>query len=117
MTGNDIERQVLWYRASKSVPERHHWNFLVINEQREIRGIKQNLYDVLNPIIEERIIDQGPIENSSLSYILFCLVTSTPIADFSKIYQGKVRKDRRLQPRMTLDGWNDFIEKIHHGEI
>ena len=112
-----IERQVLWYKSSKSDPERHFWNFLIVNEHREIRIIKQNLYDLLSPIVEERIIDRGQIENSDLSYVLFCLVSPTPTVDFFKVYQGKVKRDRRLQSRMTLDGWNDFIEKVHCGEI
>ena len=45
------------------------------------------------------------------------MVSTKSELDLSRVYQGKVRKDRRLQPRMTLGGWNDFIEKVHHGEI
>ncbi|MEK6913314.1 MAG: hypothetical protein AABW47_01445 [Nanoarchaeota archaeon] len=117
MTGNDIERQLLWYKYSKSHPESHEYYILLINEQREIKGIKQQLHDELKPIVEERLIDKGKIENSDLFYNLFCMVSTKSELDLSRVYQGKVRKDRRLQPRMTLGGWNDFIEKVHHGEI
>lgn len=112
-----IERQLLWYKYSKSIPESHEWYLLAINEPREIRGIKQHLYDALKPIIEEKIIDKGKIKNSDLSYELFCLITPTSELNLSQIYQGKVKKDRRLQPRMTNEGWNDFMNKISNGEI
>jgi len=117
MSESKIERQLVWYKKSKSNPERHYWNFLIVNSYDEANKIKQKLYDFLAPIVEEKPIDSGKIENSSLFYHLFCLVSTTPELDFSKIYQGKVRKDRRLEPRMTSNGWNDFIGKIYHGEI
>jgi hypothetical protein len=117
MEESKIERQLLWYKYSRSNPESHEYYILLINEQREIRGIKQHLNDELKPILEEKIIDKGRIENSVLFYDLFCMISTKSELNFSKVYQGKARKDRRLRPRMTRDGWNDLIGKIHRGEI
>lgn len=112
-----IERQLVWYKTSKDFPERHYWNFLLINEQREIEQIKQKLYDNLGYVLEETQIDKGKIINSDLMYVLFRIEATKPELDFSRIYKGKVRKDRILQPRKSLSGWNDLINKIALGEF
>lgn len=117
MVISKIERQLLWYKSSKSDPEQHFWNFLIINENREFNGIRQKLYDSLKSIIEENMMDYGKIENSNLHYGLFCLVSPTSNIDFSKVYKGYVAKDRRLQSRKTRDGWNEFINQVQRGEI
>jgi len=118
MEESKIERKLLWYRYSEPNPELHHWYLAIINEPSQIRIIKQKLYDQLQPIVEEKEIDEGKIEiSNNLHYELFCLITSTSKIDYSKVYQGKVKQDRRLQPRRTQEGWNDFIEKLHNGEI
>jgi hypothetical protein len=117
MAENRIERQLLWYKYSRPVPESHEWYFLLINDKEKMKIITQKIYDSLVHIIERRPIDHGQIENSDLFYDLFCIVTPTPDIDFSKVYQGKVKKDRCLQPRINLDGWNGLIEKVYHGEI
>jgi hypothetical protein len=112
-----IERQLLWYKSSQPFPERHSWNFLAINEMREIKIIRQNIYDSLKPIVEEKPIDKGRIESSDLFYELFCLITPIYQIDFSEIYQGKIKRDRRLQPRINKEGWNNLINKIQCGEF
>lgn len=108
-------RKIRWYKRSEDSPERHHYNFLIINQPREITGIKQKLYDQLQPIIEEREIEQGVVEG--LHFKLFTLETITSQIDFSRIYQGDVKWDRRLQPRKSGSGWNDFIDLIASGKI
>jgi len=117
------------YMYSENIPERHYWNILIVNEQREIDLARQKLYKELNPVVEgtnlslkpivtDTLIDKGKIRGSSkLAYEIFCLETVVSSIDFSKVYQGKVKKDRRLYPRKTRDGWNDFIDKVFHGEI
>ncbi len=112
-----VERQILWYKASKSGPERHFWNFLVVNEQREIEGIKQKLYGQLEPIVEEKYIDRGKVCNSDLFYELFCFETPINHIDFSKVYHGRIKWDRRLQPRKDKNGWSNLVDKISHDEI
>lgn len=111
------ERQILWYKYSSAEPERHNWNFLIVNEKREIAIAKQNLYEQLEPVVEERLIDKGKVFCSDLFYELFCIETPINKLDFSKVYQGKVREDRRLQPRRSINGWNNLISKIFHGDI
>jgi hypothetical protein len=124
-----IERQLLWYMYSENIPERHYWNFLVVNGIGKIEPLKQKLYEQLNPVVEgtnvslkpvvsETLIDRGRIKDSTtLVYELFCLETLVSHIDFSKVYRGKVKKDRRLCPRKTKDGWNYFIDKVSQGEI
>jgi len=108
----NVERKLLWYKSSEPNPERHYWNFLIINEQREITQIKQRLYEQLQPVVAKKNIDNGKIFFGDLSYELFCLETPISQIDFSKVYGGKVKDDRRLQPRRTPEGWNDLIDKI-----
>ncbi len=123
-----VERQLLWYMYSTDVPERHFWNILIINEQREIDLAKQKLREELNPIMEdtlvslkpivtETLIDGGKIEDSDLRYELFCLETMVSAINFANVYQGKVNWDRRLQPRRRKTSWYDFIDKVYRGEI
>jgi hypothetical protein len=111
------ERKLLWYKFSEADPERHYWNFLIINAPREIGLIKQNLYDCLKPIIAEETINKSRILASDLIYELFCLETTVCEIDFSKVYRGKVREDRRLYPRKRENGWNEFLDKIYLGDI
>jgi hypothetical protein len=125
---SEIERKLLWYMYSTDIPERHFWNILLVNEPREIFGIRQKLREELNPLVEdtsvslnpivsETVIDNGKIENSELNYELFCLETTVSAVNFSNVYKGKVKWDRRLQPRKSKDGWFDFIDKIYRGGI
>lgn len=113
-----LERQILWYKKSEAVPESHIWNFLIVNRPREIEGIKQKIYEELKSVIEEKTIDEGLIlDSEGLHYKIFSLTTTNPNINFNNVYLGKVRKDRRLQSRVNYDGWIDFIEKIHLGQI
>ena len=112
-----MERSLYWYKSSEDCPEIHHWYFLAINEKREIRQIKQKLYDNLGYIFEESIIDNGRFGNSDLSYEIFRIDATRPELDFSEVYQGKIRKDRILQPRKSSSGWNDLINKVASGEF
>ena len=112
------ERQLLWYKFSENNPERHYWNFLIINEANEIEKIKQKLYDNLKPIIAEKRIYKSPVNGPGFLFSeLFCLETTVCNIDFSKIYRGKVCHDRRLYPRKSLHGWDDFTDKIFIGDI
>ena len=112
-----IERQLLWYMYSEMKdPEKHHWNILAIGERREFEIIKQKLYEQLTPIVpgegvsfhrvlDEKVIDTGKTRDSKLHYWLFSLETTAGYIDFSKVYEGKVRKDRILcQRRHRKDG-------------
>ena len=52
-----------------------------------------------------------------LLYELVTIEATGSNLDFSKIYNGKVVKDRSLFPRKTSLGWNNFIDKVTRGEI
>jgi hypothetical protein len=129
MAKKQLERQLLWYMYSTDIPERHFWNVLLINDLGQIPLIKQKLREEMNPLVEntlvslnpivsETLIDKGKIEDSRiLHYELLCLESTVSAINFSNVYQGKVKWDRRLVPRKTKDGWNDFINKVYRGEI
>lgn len=129
MAKKELERQLLWYMYSTDIPERHFWNVLLINEPAQIPLIRQKLREELNPLVEDTLvslnpivtetdIDKGKIGNSKgLHYELFCLEATISAINFANVYHGKVKWDRRLVPRKTKDGWNDFIDKVYRGEI
>jgi hypothetical protein len=128
MAKKQLERKLLWYMYSTNIPERHFWNFLLINDSTQIPLIRQKLREELNPLVDDTLvslnpivseteIDKGKIENSVLHYELFCFESTVSAVNFSNVYQGKVKWDRRLQYRKTPDGWFDFIDKVYRGEI
>lgn len=117
MAKKEVQRQVLWYRASENFPERHCYNVLIVNTVREINIICQRLYEQLKPIVEEEVIYEGRIPRTMLHCKLISLVSPVSEVDFSKVYDGRVRPSRYLVPRQSLNGWNKFIERVVSGEI
>jgi hypothetical protein len=128
MPRNDsgIERQILWYKYSQSanqfrdesLGEKHFYNFLIINTPDQFPLLKQKIRDALQPILLEKDLGEGDIANSGLNFVLLSVATYyNKHLNPSRIYQGKFKWDRRLQPRRTEDGWNDLIEKLKAGEF
>jgi len=115
----DIERKLLWWKYIESeIPQLFGWNFLIINHPREIKMINNRICYALEIIKEERKIDEGLIRNSEgLHYSLFTLYSPTIKINFNEVYGGLTKKDRRLQKRETIDGWNYFIDKIVNCEV
>ena len=128
------DRKILWWRYSSregtepDTGERHFWNILIINQEREHEQILQKLYeqftppfpmekDSLHSIINETVIDSGRITKSCLHYWLHNFETTVPRIDFSEVYLGEVRKDRRLSPRKTPEGWYDLIDRVCEGNV
>lgn len=123
-----VERQLRWYMYSTRIPERHFWNILFINRLDEIEQIRQKLREELNPLVEdtlvslkpivsETLIDRGKINGSDLHYEIVCLEGVVSAIDFSRVYQGDVRWDRRLRPRKTVEGWYGLMDTVNRGEI
>lgn len=113
-----IERKLLYGMYSTPNPERHYWNILLINEPREIKIIQQKLYEALSPIVSRTQIDRGKINGDPrLHYELFCLESTVSKIDFLRVYQGKVKKDRRLFIRESSEGWLNFVDQIYNGKI
>ena len=113
-----IQRKILWNRYSENNPETHHYNFLIINKPGQIRSILQKLREQLATVVEEQPIDSGLIEKSrGLHYDLRTMSSTVLEPDFSQVYQGEIRRSRRLQPRQTSDGWYDFIKSVSIGDI
>ncbi len=115
----DIERKLLWWKYLESdIPQLFGWNFLLINEPREIKIINSKICNALKIVEERRQIDSGLIKKSDgFHYDLFTIYSPTVKIDFRNIYTGIVIRDRRLQRRETMDGWNLLVNQIVSGEI
>ena len=113
-----IERQIRWDRYSEDEPERHHYNILIINRPKQISRTLQKLREQLATVVEEVPIDSGLIRHSGgLHYDLRTMVSTVLEPDFRKVYLGQIKRDRRLQPRTTPDGWLTLREDISRGLI
>ena len=115
----NVERKLLWWKnVETEFPQLFGWNFLIINEPREIKIARDKICDALGIVQESKEIDSGNVDNSDgLHYDLFTMYSPTPKMDFGEVYEGLVRKDRKLYMRKTEKGWNSFIDKIASGEI
>ena len=115
----NVERKLLWWKFVESEePQLFGWNFLLINEEREAKAIYDKICDELEVVEERKEIDSGAIPNSgAIHYDLFTLYSPKVCIDFSKIYEGCVKKDRRLQRRYSKEGWNQFIDLVVSGAV
>lgn len=119
------DRQVLWYKSSKSKnqfpeggEEVHSYNILIVNTPDQIPLIRQKFYEEVQPILIDKILKAGKITGSDLSFELINLVSSrNHDSNFSRAYHGKCKWDRRLQPRKTPEGWDGLAIKVSQGEI
>lgn len=113
-----IERQIRWDRYSEANPERHYYNILIINRPGPMVRTLQKLREQLTPVVEEIPIDSGLIKRSGgLHYDLRTIVSTVPEPEFTKVYGGPIKRDRRLQPRKTPEGWIPLIEDLSRGRI
>ena len=115
------QRQLLWYRESSNEPETHIYNILIINEPRKIARAIQALHEHITEtgtVIEDKVIDQRLIKNSGgLHYSLRSIETNTKRVDFSQVYKGRTRHDRRLQSRANEAGWEVLLRQAQEGNI
>ncbi len=90
------------------------WHVLVINEQREITRIRQKICEEMQPVEDMVVLTHGKMQDTSLRYEPLSLYSygKTPQnVDWSKIYGGKVQRDRNLQSRMNPDGLANFVDE------
>jgi hypothetical protein len=115
----NVERKLLWWKnVETEFPQLFGWNFLIINESREMKIVRDKICEALEIVQESRKIDSGVIMNSGgLHYDLFTMYSPTAKVSFCNVYEGSVKKDRRLYMRKTEKGWNSFIDKIASGQI
>lgn len=113
------ERKVVYdWNVISQIPQIFQYNFLVQNEPREIDHIRCKLFAQLKPLEESQTISDGLIRGSGgIHYAFFSVLSSLPneILDFRKIYDGKVKIDRRLHSRVSEQNWNDLIRKVEDG--
>lgn len=112
---NLMERKILWEKTSEDNPERHTYRILICNEPREINRVSQRLNEYLQPVIERRTLGDGSV--GTLRYLFVELETPVNVEEFSQVYRGKIRRDRRLEKRKTSQGESNLIEMISAGEI
>jgi len=116
-----VSKKLLYHcSVSSQTPQEFLWNFLIINEPREIKTIRGKIFDQLRPLEELKSIDSCLIPNSQgIHYDLFSIYSSVPESkvDFSQIYIGFVRRDRNLQPKKSPSGWNGLIDLAFNGKI
>jgi hypothetical protein len=115
------KRKLLYYWDIQSQnPQIFVYHFLVQNNIREINQIKNKLFAQLKPLEETATLASGLISHSDgIHYDLFSVFSNLPeeFIDFKKIYEGKVKKDRRLQSRASEAGWDGLIKKIEQDKI
>lgn len=109
-----IERQVLW--NNYEVLGKYHWASLIIDKSEEIDKFNQSVEYIfrLKPG-SRKIIYSGTI--NSLDYELSSWESSLSKLDFSRFYQGRIRRDRRLGINNTANGWVNALGRLHRGEI
>jgi len=115
-----VDRQVR-YNLSTTTGEqesaRHKWIFMIINEPREIKRIRERVYFQLEPIVDLKELYSGQIESSrGLHYDFFSFSTFRGKIDSpSKIYDSKnFKKDRDLMERDDV-GLERFLRAILEG--
>jgi len=112
-----IDRQIRYNfetNTGDQIPARHRWTFLIINEPKEIRRIKERIYKQLQMITDFTELDSGLIRGSRGLYYYFFAFSSDKahIEDKTKIYSSKnFRQDRDLWERgkISLDTYLNSI--------
>lgn len=99
-----IERLVRYSILTSTVEqefERHEWYFLIINEPKEIRNIRERIFKQLEPINLDKEL-KGTIKNSrGLHYDYFRLTSQKgKFENPDKVYYSKkFKQDRALYKR------------------
>jgi len=118
---NAPKRQIRYWIQSETDPETHIWNVLVINEPRRIRGILQKLYEAVQPL--ENIVKrtEGKVEGTQMRYQLVSFTSYGQIPSdekWTKIYNGKVRRDPTLATRQSPDRLARYVDaQIARGRL
>jgi hypothetical protein len=113
-----LERQVRYNfktTTGEQEPTRHRWTFMIINEPREIRRIRERIYFELQPIADLKELGTGNILFVGLHYDFFSFSSSTSQINPPKIYDSKkFKKDRDLTERDEL-GMLTYLTSIIQG--
>lgn len=108
-----LERQVRWESQSEGNPETHDTNVLIINKRREMGLILQRLTESLKPTEEPVVLGEGTIPHSGLRYWLFQIKSygeAPCFIDWKAIYDGEVKRDRKLAKRKSRDGLIEYVQ-------
>src|SRR3989344_6974306 len=91
-------RRIHYNRLPQNPPENiFSWYFLIVNEPREIKRIKDRIYETLKPSRNPITFDSRCIQGTNgLQFELFYLESPVPEIEKDKIYGGKWYRDRRL---------------------
>jgi len=108
-----MQRQLRYYVKSTPEPTIHHWNILIINQNREIERITQLLFEELKPVDNFSVRTEG-VAGEGLRYCLITLDSygkSPENIELKKIYKGLIKKDRNLQERQSHDGLANYVDE------
>ena len=109
------KRQIRWEARSEDNPPQHVYNFLIINENREIRRITQRLSELLKPATEPRTLVEGIVPATRLRYQLITLTSyqnaSPDKIELRIVYKGRITRDRELYQRKSVDGLANHVEE------
>lgn len=120
MTNQLTRRRHIRWNVSSSPngdPPKQTWFFILVNEPREIDGIRQKTREVLAPTDEEMTQSSGLIRGTNgLHYIAFQLNsyrrTKPENVDLSRIYDGLILRDRKLGSHRTVDGLSNYVDNL-----
>ena len=79
-----MNRQVRYNNLrSKQNLECDEWFFLIINQNREISEIRQKIYGLFSPILEEYSTIEGNVPETGLRYILIDFESAKKVEDIN----------------------------------
>lgn len=101
----DFIRQVRYNNLrSKQNPECDEWFFFIINQNREIKEIRQKIYHLFSPIIEEYTIIEGSVPGTGLRYNLIDFESAKKVEGNQIInLYPKIVRDVKLYSRQITD--------------
>ena len=106
------ERRLHYGLASQSSSKEFLWYFLIIEESREMKRVKQGICDELKSIESPSVIKEGIVGNShGLNYSLLSLRSQLDKVNFSQLYYGKLIMDERFNREGSPTGLLFILEQ------
>ena len=97
-------------QRAETNPDCLKWWFLIINQNRDIRGTEQKIYNLLAMIEEEEKPIEGIVKKSGLRFKLISFESRKKVEDYRlKEIHKKVIKDLRLYNRKNPDGLENYL--------
>jgi len=108
------QRRILWNKEYNFQGENiTRWYFLIVNAKREIKYIRNRIYEHLSMVDNIEELASGSIPNiKGINYNLFRLDSErSEIENLRLIYDGKWKRERSLYTRETDISLLNIIER------